>query len=172
MTVLGLIEEKRQVEPVIACFRCGICCTEYQAIISVEEKQRIADKLEITPEDFQSRYTDKRWPGAESFLLRKLNGSCIFFERIEGSKATRCRIHAFRPSSCVDWVPSLYRRECRRGLAKYWGLVVDSSGHLEGPAIKIREFRDLVESLVICDFQDINYFPPNEMIGCKPEKAG
>ena len=118
MTGLGLVEEKRQVEPVIACFRCGICCTEYQAIISVEEKQRIADKLEITPEDFQSRYTDKSWPGTESFLLRKLNGACIFLERIEGGKATRCRIHAFRPSSCVDWVPSLYRRECRKGLAK------------------------------------------------------
>jgi hypothetical protein len=32
---------------------------------------------------------------------------------------TRCRIHAFRPSSCMDWVPSLYRRECQKGLANY-----------------------------------------------------
>jgi hypothetical protein len=44
---------------------------------------------------------------------------------------THCRIHAFRPSSCINWVPSLYQRECRKGLANYWGLVVSPSGQLE-----------------------------------------
>ena len=46
MTGLGLVEGKGQVEPLIACFRCGICCTEYQVNLSLTEGQRIADRLE------------------------------------------------------------------------------------------------------------------------------
>ena len=147
MTGLGLVEEKGQVEPLIACFRCGICCTEYQVNLSLTEGQRIADRLELVWEEFLNRYLDKSWPGIKNFLLRKRNGACVFLERIEGSKVTRCRIHAFRPSSCMDWVPSLYRRECQKGLTNYWGLAVSLSGQLEGSAQKVREFCDLLESL-------------------------
>ncbi len=99
MTGLGLVEGKGQVEPLIACFRCGICCTEYQVNLSVAEGQRIADRLGLVWEEFLNRYVDKSWPGIKNFLLRKRNGACVFLERIEGSKVTRCRIHAFRPSS-------------------------------------------------------------------------
>jgi len=147
MTGLGLVEGKGQVEPLIACFRCGICCTEYQVNLSLTEGQRIADRLELVWEEFLNRYVDKSWPGINNFLLRKRNGACVFLERVEGSKVTRCRIHAFRPSSCMDWVPSLYRRECQRGLTNYWGLAVSLSGHLEGSTQKVREFCDLLESL-------------------------
>jgi len=147
MTGLGLVEGKGQVEPLIACFRCGICCTEYQVNLSLTEGQRIADRLELVWEEFLNRYVDKSWPGIKNFLLRKRNGACVFLERIEGSKVTRCRIHAFRPSSCMDWVPSLYRRECQKGLANYWGLAVGLSGQLEGSTQKVREFCDLLESL-------------------------
>jgi len=128
MTGLGLVEGKGQVEPLIVCFRCGICCTEYQVNLSLAEGQRIADRLELIWEEFLNRYVDKSWPGIKNFLLRKRNGACVFLERVEGSKVTRCRIHAFRPSSCMDWVPSLYRRECQKGLANYWGLAVSLSG--------------------------------------------
>lgn len=147
MTGLGLVEGKGQVEPLIACFRCGICCTEYQVNLSLTEGQRIADRLELVWEEFLNRYLDKSWPGIRNFLLRKRNGACVFLERIEGSKVTRCRIHAFRPSSCMDWAPSLYRRECQKGLTNYWGLAVSPSGQLEGSAQKVREFCDLLESL-------------------------
>jgi Fe-S-cluster containining protein len=140
MTGLALSESKVQVEPLIVCFRCGICCTEYQVNLSLAEGQRIADRLGLVWEEFLNRYVDKSWPGIKNFLLRKRDGACVFLERIEGSKVTRCRIHAFRPSSCIDWVPSLYRRECQRGLAKYWGLAVSPSGQLEGSTQKVREF--------------------------------
>lgn len=148
MTGLGLSESKGQVEPFMACFRCGICCTVYQVNLSLAEGQHIADRLELVWEEFLNRYIDKSWPGIKNFLLRKRNGACVFLERIEGSKVTRCLIHPIRPSSCIDWVPSLYRRECQRGLAKYWGLAVSPSGQLEGSTQKVREFCYLLESLV------------------------
>ncbi|MFC1940765.1 YkgJ family cysteine cluster protein [Chloroflexota bacterium] len=148
MTVLHLVKGKgQQVESLTTCFRCGICCTEYQVNLSLAEGQRIADRLEIVWEEFLNGYVDKSWPSIKNFLLRKRNGACIFLERIEGSKVTRCQIHAFRPSSCMDWVPGLYRRECQKGLANYWGLAVNPSGQLEGPIQRVREFYDLLESL-------------------------
>jgi Fe-S-cluster containining protein len=147
MTGLRLTEGKGRVAPPIACFRCGMCCTEYQVNLSLEEGQRIADRLGLVWEEFLDRYVDKSWPGVYNFLLRKRNGACVFLERVGGSKVTSCRIHAFRPSSCMDWVPSLYRRECQRGLAKCWGLAVSPSGHLEGPTPKVQEFCDLLKSL-------------------------
>jgi len=116
MTCLGLVEEKGQVEPLIACFRCGMCCTEYQVNLSLAEGRRIADGLELVWEEFLSRYIDKSWPGIKNFLLSKRNGACVFLERIEGSRVTRCLIYPIRPSSCIDWVSSLYQRECREDL--------------------------------------------------------
>jgi Fe-S-cluster containining protein len=147
MRGLGLVEGEGQVESLTACFRCGICCTEYQVNLSLAEGQRIADRLELLWEEFLNRYVDKSWPGINNFLLGKRNGACVFLERVEGSRVTRCRIHAFRPSSCMDWVPSLYRRECQKGLANYWELAVSFSGQLEGSTQKVREFCDLLESL-------------------------
>ena len=54
MTGLYLIEG--QVEPLIACFRCGICCTEYQVNLSLAEGQRIAGRLGLVWEEFLNRY--------------------------------------------------------------------------------------------------------------------
>ena len=112
MTGLGLVEGKGQVEPLIACFRCGICCTEYQVNLSLTEGQRIADGLELVWEEFLNRYIDKSWPGIKNFLLSKRNGACVFLERIEGSRVTRYLIYPIRPSSCIDWVSSLCQRGC------------------------------------------------------------
>ena len=147
MTGLDLIEGKEKVESPIACFRCGICCTEYQVNFSLAEGQRIADRFGLVWGEFLNRYVDKSWPGINNFLLRKRNGACVFLKRIRGSKVTRCRIHAFRPSSCIDWEPGLYHRECQKGLADYWGLTVNLSGQLEGSSQNAREFYDLLESL-------------------------
>jgi Fe-S-cluster containining protein len=122
----------------MACFRCGICCAGYQVNLSLAEGQCIADRLELVQKEFPNRYIDKSWPGVRNFLLRKRTGACVFLERIKGSKVTRCLIHPIRPSSCIDWVPSLYRRECQRGLANYWGLAVSLSGQLEGSTQKVR----------------------------------
>ena len=147
MTGHEIFEENGRVSSPIACFRCGICCTEYQVNLSLEEGQRIAGELGITWEAFLDSYVDKSWPGIRNFLLCKRNGACVFLERVEGSRVTSCRIHSFRPSSCIDWVPGLFRWECQKGLADYWGLAVSPSGHLQGSAQKVREFHELLESL-------------------------
>ncbi len=148
MTCPGIADGKKQVPPFTICFRCGICCSDYQAILSMAEGQRIADRLELVWEEFLNRYVDKSWPGIKNFLLRKRNGACVFLERIEGGKVTRCQIHAFRPSSCRAWVPGLHRRECQAGLANYWGLRVSPAGSVEGAPERVQEFCRLLESLV------------------------
>jgi len=172
MTGLGIFEGKGQVQPLIACFRCGICCTEYQVNLSLAEGQRIADRLKLVWEQFLNRYVDKSWPGIKNFLLRKRNGACVFLEQIHGSNVTSCLIHPVRPSACRAWVPGLHRRECQTGLARYWGLRVSPIGSVEGAPERVREFCHLLESLVTCNDQDINCFPLHEMICCKLEKAG
>ena len=158
MTCLYIADDKKQVPRFTVCFRCGICCSDHQAILSVAEGQRIADKLEITPDDFRNRYTDKRWPGIKNLLLRKRNGSCVFLERVKGSKVTRCQIHAFRPLSCIDWISSPYRRECQKGLARNWGLSVTLAGSVEGSSERVQEFCRLLESLATCNGQEISQY--------------
>ncbi len=172
MTGLGLFEGKGQVQPLIECFRCGICCSDYQAILSMAEGQRIADKLELTPDEFQNRYTDKRWPGTKNFILRKTDGACVFLERTNGSNVTSCLIHPVRPSACRAWVPGLHRRECQAGLARYWSLRVSPAGSVAGTPERVQEFCRLLESLATCNAQDLNCFPLHEMICCKLEEPG
>lgn len=138
----------------IPCFRCGVCCMRYEVSLSVVEARRIADGLGITWGEFLDRYVDQRWPSAESFLLRQRNLACIFLEHTEGTNKTSCLIHSFKPSACREWMPSLYRRECREGLNRYWGLTVDLSGELQGPRERIRCFESVVESLMVAGGSD------------------
>ena len=138
-----------QGEHFIPCFRCGVCCTRLQVRLSLVEARRIADELGIAWGEFIERYTDHSWPGATSFLLRQVNGACIFLEHQEGGNKASCLIHRFKPSSCREWTPSLYRRECREGLAKYWGLMVSPSGQLQGTGERIKRFQSYVESLIM-----------------------
>ena len=119
MTSLSFIKGEKQLELPMECCRCGVCCTEYQVNVSLAEGQHIADRLGLAWKEFLESYADNSWPGVDNFLLRKRDGACIFLERIKGSKVTSCRIHAFKPSPCIDWAPSLYRRECQKGLANY-----------------------------------------------------
>ncbi len=122
MTSPDIAEGKKQVPLPTICFRCGICCSNYQAILSIAEGQRIADNLHITTDEFQNCYTDKRWPGTKNFILRQTNGACVFLERTKGSHVTSCLIHPVRPSACRDWVPGLHHRECQAGFARYYSL--------------------------------------------------
>ena len=147
MTCPGITEGKRQVPPFTVCFRCGICCSDYQAILSMAEGHRIADKLELTPNEFRNRYTDKRWPGTKNFILRKINRACIFLQRTNSSNVTSCLIHPVRPSACRAWVPGLHRRECQAGFARYWSLRVSPAGSVGGTSERVQEFCRLLESL-------------------------
>ena len=138
-----------QEEPSIVCFRCGECCARYQVCLSLMEAQCIADDLGLSLDAFLDRYVDQRWHGPKSFLLRQRDGACIFLEHTEGSNKTACLIHRVKPAHCQEWTPSLYRRECRDGLAKYWKLTVSPAGQLEGTGEKLGDFHSFIESLVI-----------------------
>jgi hypothetical protein len=48
---------------------------------------------------------------------------------------------------CREWTPGLDRRECQAGLARRWGITVDSSGELKGPDERIRDLRLFMDSL-------------------------
>jgi len=145
----GIQYTSEQDGPPIVCFRCGECCARYQVLLSLMEAQRIADDLGLPFDVFLDRYVDQRWHGSESFLLRQRGGACIFLEHPEGSNKTTCLIHRVKPALCREWTPSLYRRECREGLDKYWRLTVSASGQLEGTEEKLRDFHSFIESLMI-----------------------
>lgn len=141
--VLQTGEEKPE-DGFVTCFRCGVCCMKYQVNVGLIEAQRIAGELGVGREDFVERYTDPRWPGTNSLLLRRDDAGCTFFRREDGNKEGTCTIHTFRPDSCRDWTASLYRPECREGLAKCWGLAVDSGGNPTGDEERIKYFRSFL----------------------------
>ena len=143
----GLEPDQVTPQDTSVCFRCGVCCTECQPQLTIPEAQSIAAAMGIDLETFIDKYTDDSWPGVDSYLIDTYQGTCIFLERSEGSKIASCRIHGIRPLACREWLPSLSRKECRQGLKKYWGLMVDDSGQLHGPAAKIRDFLDFLNSI-------------------------
>jgi hypothetical protein len=98
-------------------------------------------------DEFLNKYADKRWPGTQSFLLRKRRGACVFLKHMLDSKQSVCIIHPFRPSSCRKWVADWHQRECQEGLTKCWGLTVGPSGEIQGTTRRIKLFGLFLESL-------------------------
>jgi Fe-S-cluster containining protein len=84
---------------------------------------RLADGLHMTWEEFWERYADRRWPAERSYLLKHENAGCPFLNRSSPNGDVLCGTHSFKPTSCRDWMSSLYRRDCQTGLAKRWGVV-------------------------------------------------
>lgn len=128
------------------CFRCGVCCTKYQAPLNYIEAQRIADHLGLPLKVFLDRFADHRWHGPDS-LICQLKGACVFLDYDPNSKHNNCRIQQVKPSACRDWKPGLHPPECREGLARYWQLSVNSVGQLEGSEEKLGKFQNFLKSL-------------------------
>jgi Fe-S-cluster containining protein len=100
----------------IPCFRCGICCTSYQAPLTPEDINNIASALGISRAKCISRYALKV-PIKEGYLLKHTKKGCVFLAWDTDGKA-RCTIHPSRPKACREWTPSLSRPACLEGLAK------------------------------------------------------
>ena len=130
----------------IECFRCGECCTRYKVRLSLIEARRVADGLGLSLDAFLEKYVDQRWLGLGSFLLRLKDGACVFLERKAVDRERLCLIHHLKPDACRDWTPSLYRKECKEGLAKHWNLTVNETGQFEGSTEDIKRFQGFVES--------------------------
>ncbi len=101
--------------PPIECFRCGVCCMRYQPPLMSEDIERVATGLEMSTEDFLSRYAQMTHVG---YLLRHSEGRCVYLVLEEGGDRASCSIYQFRPEACRNWVASLSRRECQEGLTR------------------------------------------------------
>lgn len=129
------------------CIRCGECCRRYQVRLDLAEAQRIASGLGLTLEEFREEYADRRWPSERSILIRQENGCCPFLQRPDENGDELCVIHSFKPLNCVEWTPGLGQRDCRDGLARRWGIVVQPTGEPSGPDEKMRDYRLYIDSL-------------------------
>jgi len=140
-------EDAEKETGIIPCFRCGVCCTGRQVRLDLVEARRLCDGLGLNWYVFLSNYVDPRWSGYDSFLLRQQDGACILLKNTDVPYCKVCIAHMFKPSVCRDWNSSLYRRECQQGLAKDWGLTVDTESKLCGADERIRLFKQYLESL-------------------------
>jgi uncharacterized protein len=131
----------------IACFCCGVCCASFQAYLTLPEAREIAQRLVLSDNEFREKYTDKRWPGTDSYLLQHRVGACIFLEQAAGSKARLCAIHAYKPDCCRRWTAGVGQKECRQGLFRDWGLTVDKNGKPDGSPEAIQCFQVFLDSL-------------------------
>jgi Fe-S-cluster containining protein len=100
----------------IPCFRCGICCTCYQAPLTLEDIDNIASALGMSRSKCISRYA-RKVPIKEGYLLKHTKKGCVFLAWDADGKA-RCTIYPSRPKACREWTPSLAKPECLEGLAK------------------------------------------------------
>jgi Fe-S-cluster containining protein len=80
------------------CTRCGKCCTGEPGFVWVndEEVQAIAERLELSLEEVQGRFT--RMLHGRRTLKEKLNNDCIFYDSESG-----CTIYEIRPRQCRTW---------------------------------------------------------------------
>jgi len=124
-----------------SCCLCGECCSRYQVRLSVSEAKRISEKLGLEWEEFRDCYTDAKWPGESSLLLRHQDGACVFLKRTAGERTAVCSIHSFKPESCIQWTPGPFRKECRDGLERRWKLKVGEDGRLIGTEEDIKRYK-------------------------------
>lgn len=143
-------------DPFILCLRCGMCCIRYQVQLDLIEARRICDGLGLSWYTFLGNYVEPHWMLANSFLLRQQDGVCVFLKHTNEPHRTICLIHAWKPSACREWTPSLYRRECQEGLLKHWGLTVTPEGELQGSDEKIQRFQLFMESLKKISAYDVS----------------
>jgi hypothetical protein len=143
------IDEKtaQQEGKLFPCFCCGICCSDFQPQLEMQESKTIADHLGMSLQQFIDNCTDPRWPGTDTHLLLHKDGKCLFLDQQAGKAQWLCRIHPFKPEACRRWTAGLSRKECRRGLSRYWELTVDDSGELTGSAANLSCFQKFLKTL-------------------------
>ncbi len=133
--------------PEFLCFCCGVCCTKFQPRLSLIEARMLARDLGVSWKQFRAEYIDPRWPGSQSYLLRQIDGACIFLHAGGSSEPKLCSVHAFKPPCCTEWKAGTDRSECLEGLKNDWDLAIDSSGKICGTEEKIRAFEHFISVL-------------------------
>jgi uncharacterized protein len=129
----------------IPCFRCGVCCRTYQVHLDEDELEQLVRDLGINHRQFVKDFTDPRWPGEKTFLIKHENGGCIFLERND-ERETGCRIHRFRPKACREWSAGSGKKECRKG-AFLWGVEMGEQGDFTGSPQNVEIFKNFLANL-------------------------
>jgi Fe-S-cluster containining protein len=113
-----MVKKRRLIEKteVMACRRCGVCCTTYQAFVTPADLERIIAYLGISMEDWDRLYDDLKWKYSEYRLIKHVGGACAFLRYDNGVAA--CEIHPVKPACCAKWKPDLERWECREGMER------------------------------------------------------
>jgi Fe-S-cluster containining protein len=113
-----MVKKRRLIEKteVMACRRCGVCCTTYQAFVTPADLERIIVYLGISMEDWDRLYDDLKWKYSEYRLIKHVGGACAFLRYDNGVAA--CEIHPVKPACCAKWKPDLERWECREGMER------------------------------------------------------
>lgn len=77
------------------CTRCGLCCRGSGRVeVSDEEIERLAARIDVTPDEFRAMYTRKGRRGRID-LRDKADGDCVFFDEDRG-----CTVYEDRPAQC------------------------------------------------------------------------
>jgi len=145
MHVRYSMNSKQMSLSLIPCLRCGTCCSKFDVRVTGEEAEIICERIGITREEWINSYIDKRWPGTDSFILKRINKRCTFLKQNDDQNL--CSIHSFKPGLCVEWEGGIHRAECRDGLQRRWGITVDHDGNLIGTLATLQRFRAFVESI-------------------------
>lgn len=133
-----------------SCIMCGTCCSHYQVRLTLSEARHISEHLGFDWEEFSRRYTDKRWPGSNSLLLKHNQYGCVFLKRSSGEKIAKCSIHSFKPDSCKEWTPGVFRHECQSGLKNLWNINVDQAGTITGSPVDLEKYTGFQAGLDDC----------------------
>ena len=79
------------------CRLCGECCYgEGGIIVEPDELKRIADFLELTTDEFQNRFLEKKHN--QLYAKTGPDNFCIFYD-----KKDACKIHPVKPRRCTLW---------------------------------------------------------------------
>ena len=130
----------------LKCFLCGICCLKLRVAVDIDEGNRLARKMGMDWEKFLNNYLDPFYVATDRFLIRQINGKCIFLNQVNGKQAL-CSINGFKPSSCIEWSANAFIPECKSGLKHIWNLSVKLNGEIKGKVTDIIRFKNFVDSI-------------------------
>ncbi len=138
---------ERSFDKKVGCFQCGWCCRYYKIFVTPDEAEFIAREERLPLDKVAEFNYDLAWFGEENLFLLKEPGGCTFLKNVPGTKRVICGIHNIKPQVCRKYAAGLEKMACQQGLATVWGLIVGSSGQIEGEDDKLRDFYDFIESI-------------------------
>jgi len=130
-----------------SCTACGKCCRgKTNVFVNTFEIQSIADRLQLSTDEFQSKFTETRADGTVSLISNPLKTACVFL------KGSKCSIYEDRPTKCRTYP---YWPEVVVGKAEWLGEASTCEGIAMASSTRPAIATDhIVENLVIGELHD------------------